>query len=30
MIRSSLAKFETDCARIRREKDKIVDRGGYR
>ena len=30
MVRSSRAKFETDCVRIRREKGKIVDRGGYK
>ena len=30
MVRSSLAKFQTDRARIGREKGKIVDGGGCR
>jgi len=30
MVKSLLAKFATDHARIRREKGKIVDRGGCR
>ena len=30
MVRSLFAKFETDRVRIRGEKGKIVDGGGYR